>query len=474
MLFRSQWLVLFRGNPQQALKDKGVIDSGCLRHMTENMSYLSDFEELNGGYLAFGGNPKGGKITGKGKIKTGKLDFDDVYFVKELKFNLFSVSQMCDKKNSVLSTDTECLVLSSDFKLPDESQVLLRVPRDNNIGVTLDSVNCPLCNSDEEDIHHVLFRCEVATAVMRRVCRWWTLDWQPWSSFSDWNAWFSNVRFFSKVKRVLEGVFCVAWWSLWKLRNRTIFDASPPSRSEMFDDIVSLSFIWCHYRKVGEEVDQSYMLFPVWSVGSTNPQNNAEDAAFDGKEHDFDVKKPESKVILSPSSSAQSKDQDDKTTKEAKGKSHVESVIGYRDLNADTNTFSAAGPSNDSVSPTYGKTSDIDASQLPDDPDMPGLEDIFYSDDEDVVGAEADFNNLESSIPVNPIPTTRIHKDHPEEPKRVHQALKDPSWIESMNKKDERGIVIRNKVRLVAQGHTQEEGIDYEEVFAPVARIESI
>nr|GFB37820.1 ribonuclease H-like domain-containing protein [Tanacetum cinerariifolium] len=100
----------FAGNPQQALKDKGVIDSGCSRHMTGNMSYLSDFEELNGGYVSFGGNPKGGKITGKGKIRTGKLDFDDVYFVKELKFNLFSVSQMCDKKNIVLFTDTECLV----------------------------------------------------------------------------------------------------------------------------------------------------------------------------------------------------------------------------------------------------------------------------------------------------------------------------------------------------------------------------
>nr|GEY41062.1 ribonuclease H-like domain-containing protein [Tanacetum cinerariifolium] len=122
-------------NPQHALKDKGVIDSGCSRHMTGNMSYLSDFEELNGGYVAFGGNPKGGKITRKGKIKTGKLDFDDVYFVKELKFNLFSVSQMCEKKNSVLFTDTECLVLSSDFKLLDESQVLLRVPRENNMMV---------------------------------------------------------------------------------------------------------------------------------------------------------------------------------------------------------------------------------------------------------------------------------------------------------------------------------------------------
>nr|GEX96268.1 hypothetical protein [Tanacetum cinerariifolium] len=80
-----------KGNPQQALKDKGVIDSGCCRHMTGNISYLSDFEELNG-YVAFGGKITGkGKIAGRGKIKTGKLDFDDVYYVKELKFNLFSV-----------------------------------------------------------------------------------------------------------------------------------------------------------------------------------------------------------------------------------------------------------------------------------------------------------------------------------------------------------------------------------------------
>nr|GEX72198.1 putative ribonuclease H-like domain-containing protein [Tanacetum cinerariifolium] len=106
---------------------------GRSKHMTGNMSYLSNFEELNGGYVAFGGNPKGGKITCKGKIKTGKLDFDDVYFVKELKFNLFSVSQMCDKKKNVLFTDTECRVLSFDFKLSDASQVLLRVPRENNM-----------------------------------------------------------------------------------------------------------------------------------------------------------------------------------------------------------------------------------------------------------------------------------------------------------------------------------------------------
>ncbi|GKE03687.1 putative ribonuclease H-like domain-containing protein, partial [Tanacetum coccineum] len=124
--------ILENDNPQRALKNKGIVDSGCSRHMTGNKAYLAEYQDYNGGLVAFGGSK--GYITGKGKIKTGKLDFEDVCFVKELQhFNLFSVSQMCDKKNKVLFTDTECLVLSSDFKLPDENQVLLRVPRQNNM-----------------------------------------------------------------------------------------------------------------------------------------------------------------------------------------------------------------------------------------------------------------------------------------------------------------------------------------------------
>nr|GFB99359.1 hypothetical protein [Tanacetum cinerariifolium] len=137
--------------------------------------------------------------------------------------------------------------------------------------------------------------------------------------------------------------------------------------------------------------------------------------------------------------SAQSNKQDDKTKREAKGKSPVESFTGYRELCAkfedysediinevnaagtlvpavgqispnNTNIFSAVGPSNAAASPTHGKSSSIDASQLPDDLDMPELEDITYSDDEDDVGVEVDFNNLETSITVSPIPTTRVHK----------------------------------------------------------------
>nr|GEU29504.1 hypothetical protein [Tanacetum cinerariifolium] len=89
--------------------------------------------EFDGGYVTFGGGAHGGRISGKGILKTDIFDFENVYFVNELKFNLFSVSHMCDKKNCVLLTDTECLVLSSNFKLPDESQILLKIPRKDNM-----------------------------------------------------------------------------------------------------------------------------------------------------------------------------------------------------------------------------------------------------------------------------------------------------------------------------------------------------
>ncbi|GJZ13279.1 putative RNA-directed DNA polymerase [Tanacetum coccineum] len=125
-------------NNMKEYKEKCFTDLRLSRQH-EGTMYLDEYKDYDGGFVSFGDGK--GRISGKGKIKTGSLDFDDVYFCKELKYNLFSVSQICDRKNNVLFTDTECLVLSSDFKLLDKSQVLLRVPRKDNIySVDLKSV----------------------------------------------------------------------------------------------------------------------------------------------------------------------------------------------------------------------------------------------------------------------------------------------------------------------------------------------
>nr|GEW34238.1 ribonuclease H-like domain-containing protein [Tanacetum cinerariifolium] len=441
--------VTVAGNPQHALKDKGVIDSGCSRHITGNMSYLSNFEELNGGCVAFGGNPKGGKIFGKGKIRTGKLYFDDVYFVKELKFNLFSVSQMCDKKNSVLFTDNECLVLSPEFKLPDENQVLRRVHKENNM-------------------YNVNLKTIVPFGDLTYLFAKATLD--------DSNLWHRrlghiNFKTMNKLVKVDEG-FLVGY-SISSKAFR-VFN----SRTRILQETLHINFLKDKPNVAGSgptwlfDIDiltKTMNYQPVTAGNQSNPsagiqeQFNAERAGEEKKELEFEGRKPESEVNVSLSSSAQTKKHDDKTKREAKGKSPVESSTGYRNLSAEFEDFfdnsinevNVVGSLVPAVGPTHGKSLYVDSSQLPDDPSMPELEDITYSDDEYDVGAQADFNNLETSITFNPIPTTRFHKDHPvtqiisdlssatqtrsmtmvakdQEPKRVHQALKDPSWIEAM------------------------------------------
>nr|GFB54213.1 hypothetical protein [Tanacetum cinerariifolium] len=249
--------------------------------------------------------------------------------------------------------------------------------------------------------------------------------------------------------------------------------------------------------KAGEEGTQTYVLFPVLSDGSINSQNNNKDALVDEKEHDDDIQKSVSLDIYSSSSGALTRKQGDKTKNKDKGKSPVVTIIGFKDLNLEFKEYN----NNSSNKVNDASSSDSTAGQ-------------------NSIDSTNDF--------ISPIPTTRIHKDHPtsqiigdlssttqtrsmaravrdqggisqmfnedfhtcmfacflsqEEPKQVHQALKDLSWIEAIQEdllqfkmqKDERGIVIRNKARLVSQGHIQEEGIDNEEVFAPVARIEAI
>ncbi|GKA40725.1 putative ribonuclease H-like domain-containing protein, partial [Tanacetum coccineum] len=110
------------GNPQLELQEKGVIDSGCSRHMTGNKSYLSDYEEIDGGFVTFSGNSKGGKITRKGKIRTRKLDFEDltdenhVLLKVPRKDNMYSV----DLRNVVPQGGLTCLFAKATL---DESNL---------------------------------------------------------------------------------------------------------------------------------------------------------------------------------------------------------------------------------------------------------------------------------------------------------------------------------------------------------------
>nr|GFA73417.1 putative ribonuclease H-like domain-containing protein [Tanacetum cinerariifolium] len=356
--------------------------------MTRNISYLSDFEEINGGYVAFGRNPKGGKITGKGNIRTGKLDFDDVYFVKHHKFNLLSFSQMCDKKNNVLFTDTECVVLSSDFKLPDENHMLLRVPKENNMyNVNLKNV-VPLGD----------LTCLFAKA---------TLD-----ASNLWHKRLGHINF-KTMNKLVKGTLVRGLPSKVFENNHTsvacrkgkqhraswsgptwLFDIDTLTQSMNKQTVVARNQ---HNHNAGiqrnfdagkamkeAESAQQYVLLPLWSIGSKDPQNTDADASFDDKDN-------ESEVHVSPSSRDKPKKHDEKAKREAKGKSHVDLSTGVRDMSDEFEEFFLTAltalmlpvhPPNFEIG---GKSSLVDPSQYLDDPDMPALDDIVYSDDEEDV-----------------------------------------------------------------------------------------
>ncbi|GJY60515.1 RNA-directed DNA polymerase, eukaryota [Tanacetum coccineum] len=115
-------------------------------------------------------------------------------------------------------------------------------------GVSIEYSSCPICHTCDETIEHILFQCDLAQSVLQRICRWWELTPNSWTSFMEWQCWFTSVRLSPKVKILLEGVFYVAWWAIWSFRNRLIFHDIHPRRSVIFDDIVLLAFNWVSSR----------------------------------------------------------------------------------------------------------------------------------------------------------------------------------------------------------------------------------
>ncbi|GKA10567.1 putative ribonuclease H-like domain-containing protein [Tanacetum coccineum] len=408
--------MLKKGNPEILLQDHAVVDSGCSSHMTGNKAYLSDYEDFNGGFVAFGSDPKGGKITGKGSSGKDKGPTQEYILLPlqphRTRIPVKDVVQDAQEKPSENASSDKDVQDSEDAADKEEQHQM----QENE--------------KDLQDELEMMVTQELAAKAMDDVSR----------------------QAFEEEKR------------------RIASQGGGGGGGERG----GVPFV---------STDRSFV-----STDRSNTPN-------------------------------------------------VSAASTSTGANADESSFVYLG----------GKIP-IDASTLPNadlpiDPNMPALEDasdtlpndgIFngaYDDDEDV-GAEADFNNMDNTIAVSPIPILRIHKDHPkgqilgdptsavqtrgkiQKASSAQQALKNPrlyhkalqmklvmqcrellqfklqkvwvlvdlpygkkvigtKWV-FRNKRDERSIVVKNKAWLVAQGFRQEEGIDYDEVFAPVARIEAI
>ncbi|GJV68100.1 putative ribonuclease H-like domain-containing protein [Tanacetum coccineum] len=436
--------------------DEGIIDSGCSRSMTGNKERLDDFQPFKGGKMTFGGGE--GRITGKGTIRTPKLDFEN---------------------NRVLFTDTDCLLLSNDFELPDESMVLLRVLRKHNL-YTFNLNNLALKE---------ILACLVAKASFDEAVKW--------------HRRMGHTEAVSTACYVLNRVLIIN--PHYKTPYALLTGKTPSiSHFKPFGCHVTILNTSDHLGKFDGKADEGYLVgysasnraYRVYNMANkrvketlnlrfleekANIQGIGHEWSFDldyltdslGNNHDKANQSAGTQDVSSnpagfhdddsDSDSDELKDQEQRATSAAErlglgfGKDAEE--LQKRASVKTVPPGSIPVPTS-SIPVPFGDTM-ISPSGVPV-PSGGPTDSLFDAEPKTRFSSPSDLRN---NVP------------SPVEPRSVAQALEDLSWVDAMQAEMQQ-FKFQNVWILVdlpeAQGHRQEEGIDYNEVFALVARIEAI
>nr|GEZ81551.1 ribonuclease H-like domain-containing protein [Tanacetum cinerariifolium] len=508
----------------------------------------------------------GCKIIGKETFKKGKLEFENVYFVKDLKYNLFSVSQICDNKNSVLFTDSECIVLGRDFKLLDDATILLRTPRQHNMySIDLNNIiphrdlTCLVAKASAEEcmiwhrrIGHLNFK------TMNKLVRHNLVRGLPTKCFeNDHNCTACPKRkqhkvscksklvnsvskplhtlhmdlfgptstsdtlrkFITKIENLKDLKVKIIRVLVNKAHNKTpyeLFNGRTPAIGFLkpFGCYVMILNTLDNLGKFEAKGDEGYFLrysmsskaFRVFNKRTKKVEESLHIEFLENKAIEkgygpnwlFDIDSLTKSMNYVPVVDAGTNSTNFSGTKVDARQDVKKDVSSLRYIVLpnwvhEEHLESHSSQSQDACcnTPKLGRSGILSLGQpssktrlilkrVTNQAETPSLDNILTLSNqfEDILevttnleessGVEPDVSNVETTIIASPTPTLRILRDHP---KRVRPI--GTKWV-LKNKKDERGIVIKNKSRLVAQGHTLEEWIDYDEVFTPVARIEAI
>ncbi|GJT27314.1 putative ribonuclease H-like domain-containing protein [Tanacetum coccineum] len=471
-------------HPLKNMEDRGIFDSGCSGHMTGNKDHMDDFKECKGGSITFRGSK--GYITGKGRIRVDLVGYSS--WLQRMKL-VASFRTSLDKLKTSLITRLKIIRSDNDTEFKNKDM--------------LEFYTLSMLGKFDE-------KCDEGFLVGYSLNS---------KAFRVYNLVTKKVEVNLHVKFLEEksNVKGVGY--------RWMFDIDYLTDSMNYIP-VSLENQTNPYAGTSE-VTNSAGTLPTPNANASEEEDTAEElivmptAAEEFLTELQNLKTQEKEAYSTgiiedtPAILASRKELDELAQK------HLREVPKNKATSTNSVNY---GSEQDNTQPADQDDSDMSELTIFNKPQKGIFDEASYDDE----GMVHDFSNLPTEVAVSPIPTLRIHNIHLQsqilgDPKssvqtrsRVQQcsgayillseALQDDSWVEAMqeellqfrlqqvwilvdlphgakvigtkwvyrNKRDERGVVVRNKARLVAQGHRQEKGIDYDEVFAPVARIEAI